>query len=668
MKLDKKQLASACSQEIAQAHGADGDELQANREKALDYYYCRPRGDEIPGRSAVISPDVSAMVEAVLSQCLDAFAADNPAEFEPLHEGDEIASQVESDVVNQVIMQDNPGYLIWQEAIKDGLLLRNGLVKVYVDETVDVTNKTFQGLTVAEVDQLMAQNRPGYTVEITSTDADADTVRVKFTATEQSLVVESVPPEDFLIQADYNSQSLEKCRFCAQKHYYTRSELLEMGYKKAEVEALPTSTMDTGAGSARNVGGYTRDMAAVTPDQDKIQVHECYIRIDVDGDGISELVRVMLAGDASSGVVLDSEEVPFAPFATGSPFINPHRWVGMSLFDKLKSSQDIKSASLRQWLDNANANNNRRMIALEGAVNMDDLLNSKPGGRIRVTQLDAVRPIEISDIGPSCQMLLDYQDRLRSEMGGAALDLASAEAQLVGSQVGSQGLDRAYSVKEQLAAMMCRNFAETLIRSTYLLVHQTLRTWYQMPIMAKVGDKWQQIQPSTWQPRSRLNVKIGLSAGERQRKSAALGQVLGYQMQIMQMGQAGVLADLSGVHNALMDWAKSAELDNPEQYFIDPASEEAQKAAQGQQQAQQQQAEEQKAMVQETLDIERGKVLADRDKTANETAWKYFDTYMDAIVEEMKLTGSASKDFQLAVLNAKAASIGSSGDTARDSD
>jgi len=342
--------------------------------------------------------------------------------------------------------------------------------------------------------------------------------------------------------------------------------------------------------------------------------------------------------------------------------------VGMSLFDKIKMTQDIKTAVTRQWLDNANANNNRRMVALEGAVNMDDLLNSKPGGRIRVTQLDAVRPIEISDIGPSCQMLLQYQDSVRSEMGGAALDLASAEAQMVGSQVGSQGLDRAYSVKEQLAAMMTRNFSETLIRSTYLLVHQCLREWYELPIMAKVGDKWQEISPQQWQPRTRINVKIGLSAGERQRKTMALGQVLQHQIQIMQMGQSGVLADLSGVHNALMDWCKSAELENPEQYFIDPASEAAQQAAQAASKSQQEQAAKQEAMVQETLDIERGKVVASKQKTEQDTAWKYFDTYMDAIVEEMKLTGQASRDFELAVINAKAASLTGSGGESRDSE
>lgn len=654
MKMTDQELAVICKQELSTAQGASGDEVSANRKQALDYYYCRPRGDEIPGRSQVISPDVSAMVEAVLSQSLDAFSGDNPAEFEPLSADDEDQAQVESDVVNQVIMQQNSGYLMWVESIKDGLLLRNGLVKTFVDETVDVTRKTYKGLSNIEVQQLLQQAKPGLTVEVVSTDEKTDTIKVKYTQTTQTLVVESVPPENFVVQADYNRHTLDKSRFCAERHYYTRSELVQMGFDKGKVADLPVSTEGLGS-NARNVGAGSNDQGAWTPDQDNIECWECYLRVDVDGDGISELCRILVAGEDNS-TVLEVIEVPFVPYATGSPFINPHRWIGMSLFDKIKPSQDVKTAISRQWLDNANANNNRRMVVLEGSCNMDDLLNSKPGGRIRVTQMDAVMPIEVSDIGPSCQMMLQYQDSVRSEVGGASLELASGEAQL-GSQVGSQGLDRAYSVKEQLAAMICRNFAETLIRHTYLLVHQTLRLYYQMPIMAKVGETWREVSPKQWPERTRLNVKLGLSAGERARKQASLGQVLQYQMAALDKGMGGVLTDLSGVHNAIMDWGKASGLENPEQYWIDPTSEAAQQAQQSQQKQAKEQQDKQDGMVQETLDIERGKVIADKQKAAQETAWKYFNSYLDALTEEMKVTGQATVEFELAVLNAKAATI-----------
>ena len=120
--------------QLRSATGWDEDEITKVREQALDYYFMRPRGDEVTGRSNVISGDLSAMVDAVLSQMLSAFETDNLVDFEADSAEDEDQAQLESDTVNHFVMKANNGYMAFLEAIKDALLERNGIIKIWDDE------------------------------------------------------------------------------------------------------------------------------------------------------------------------------------------------------------------------------------------------------------------------------------------------------------------------------------------------------------------------------------------------------------------------------------------------------------------------------------------------------------------------------------------------------
>ena len=138
---DKKHyLGQLVERELSQADG-QGDEIEANRKAALDYYLGRPRGDEVANRSGTISMDVADMINAVLAMLVPMLSTDAVVEFEPLGENDEAQAKAESDVVNTIIVEDNRGWVEIQEAIKDGLLLRNAVMKVTVAE-VDET-RTF---------------------------------------------------------------------------------------------------------------------------------------------------------------------------------------------------------------------------------------------------------------------------------------------------------------------------------------------------------------------------------------------------------------------------------------------------------------------------------------------------------------------------------------------
>lgn len=184
-----------------------------------------------------------------------------------------------------------------------------------------------------------------------------------------------------------------------------------------------------------------------------------------------------------------------------------------------------------------------------------------------------------NDTGASSQSMLDYMDKVRDQRAGAALSLQQPEEQQVRSNITAASADRQMSPGEMQAAMVARTLAETLIRSTFLLLHETLRTQFPEQMMLNRGGEWIPVSPQQWPKRTRVNVKVGLSPAERNRKANALATTVTQQMALFEKGGNGIVMNLNGLHRALLDWSKAVDLDNAEKYWVDPESEGSQQAA-----------------------------------------------------------------------------------------
>src|SRR5262249_55990842 len=74
-------------------------------------------------------------------------SGDEVVEFHPVGEKDVAAAEQETDYVNHMFMQKNPGFLILYSFIKDALLSKVGIVKVWWEEEEREQRETFYGLT-----------------------------------------------------------------------------------------------------------------------------------------------------------------------------------------------------------------------------------------------------------------------------------------------------------------------------------------------------------------------------------------------------------------------------------------------------------------------------------------------------------------------------------------
>jgi len=124
--------------------------LAEERADAMDYYLGNMRKD-MPaqeGRSRAVSTDVADTIEGLMPHLMDIFAgSDEVVRFEPVGPEDEAAAAQETDYVNHVFMQQNPGFMILYSFIKDALLSKVGVVKVWWEEREEESRETYYDLT-----------------------------------------------------------------------------------------------------------------------------------------------------------------------------------------------------------------------------------------------------------------------------------------------------------------------------------------------------------------------------------------------------------------------------------------------------------------------------------------------------------------------------------------
>lgn len=622
---------------------------QGMRQTALAYYDgVLPANDDKNGdahRSAV-SMDVADMVEAVYAQMAPSIEEAGGIEFEAVSAEDEPEAARETAIVRAMLMEGHAsegGFVSLTESIKDSLLMRTGTLALYVDRTETRTPERWEDVSADGIDEIIATSGPDERIEgltITASEREEgeegaevegsyvlDFVRV---TVDKRLTMSAIAPENF-VTSSLSERDPNKSRFCADRIVTTRAQLIARGFDAKEVAKLKRHDPTTYELYLQRHTETTLPEDAAQTSTETVEVWRCYAMLGEREDSPrAERFRVYYSRD-NKAVVGEPEKVGRVCYAVGNVILFPHRFDGVSLFDKLGEVQVLKSLALRNWVENLNKVNRPRLGVDESLANLDDAMDATKDV-IRMYGANGIIPVPVLDAGPSVQAFLNYQDQCRSERGGASLDMQTSSAQIATNQTAS-GIERQYSVKEQLAAAMARTFAETAMRSAFQIAHYLLRTSWGTPIKAKLGGEWQEVDPTQWRPRSGVVVRTGESATQRAKKSIALTQVMQAQAGMMSQGLGGIMTDESKMFNAATDWITAQQLRSPERYLIDPSSKQAQQARQGKQQQQQ-------ASMQAQGDAARATLMLEKYKVDVKALTDTLSDMVKAAVEEAKLTMS----------------------------
>jgi len=254
--MDENKLKAIIDSEIWSSLGYIQSETTGERQKALEYYLRRPYGNEVEGKSQIVTGEVAEAVDGALPQLIRIFtSSDNIVEFTPVHEGDQELADGATTYVNHVFYKDNDGFHVLHNWFKDALLEKVGVVKVYWDDETNITKESYKGLTDDELALIMQDQEVDLVSheEVVSIEKIIDpitgletehnnithNVKVRKTVRNGTVRVENVPPEEFLISK--RARNIQESGFCAHRKMITRSELIAMGFEPKILEGLNTA-------------------------------------------------------------------------------------------------------------------------------------------------------------------------------------------------------------------------------------------------------------------------------------------------------------------------------------------------------------------------------------------------------------------------------------------
>ena len=571
---------------------AQNDELVQTKRTAMGYYAGElPAPSGIMGRSAVVSTDVADACEWLLPNIVESLTG-KAVKFQPMSAQDEDQSELETDITHHCFSEDNNGYLNLYEAVKDALLTGVGIWKIYFDATPERVVERYAGIDENQLQALLGDPM----IEVTSverSETDGTSVTAARITRQGRVMVEAVPAEEFRVNDDADSLDLTDARFVAHTTRRTASDLLRAGYDPDVIADAQQGYLD------RTVGDETHSGLDIDESQKLIVVTEAFLSMDINEDGISELCKVTCIGESEIDAILDIEEIVEIPFVAMSATPMPHQFLGLSVFERLKQVQDIKTAVLRSTLDSFYQSVNRIKVVQEGQVNIDDLLVNRPGGIIRAKGHNAVTELGGTFFGGEALQLLQYADVQKEARVGVSPDMAG-QSNLVNNE-SAHGVERMMSAKEMLVNLMVRSIAETGVRPAYKMIRDLMVRFQNGMVPYKFKGNWMNVDPSTWGERSRMMVTVGAGAGDSQKKLMALQTLFQTQMQFKQMPD-NVMVDTKQLFNSLDDMVELADLGEAEKYFMNPDTQEGQMFAQNK--AQQDQAAQQEMMQKEQMQIQ----------------------------------------------------------------
>lgn len=579
--MDINKLKSIIESEIDDSIGYVETDTVAERQQALEYYLREPYGNEVEGKSQIVTGEVAEVVDGALPQLIRVFTStDGVVEFQPVNDGDEPFAQQATEYCNWVFYRDNDGFLILHNWFKDALLQKTGVVKAYWDEKIDVTKEKYESLSDDDLVMLLQDDELEVVEQETEEEIDEITdpitgqvfqnvkrehyVKVKRTKKEGRVVVENVPPEEFLISK--RARTVQDSPFVAHRRMMTRSELVAMGFKKDIVDSLESG--DTLEFSPDRIARYSQSeqpnsMGSQDQSMEVVEVYECYIKVDYNNDGIAELRRIVYA----SNEILEDDECDYIPFHSLCPIPIPHKFYGQSLADRALDLQLIKSTVLRQMLDNLYLTNNYRVGAVEGQVNLDDLLTSTAGGVVRMKNPNAIVPLTVQPTTAGSFPMLEYLDGVQARRTGVSDSQNGIDPNILQNVTAAavSAMSQASAGKLELIA---RIFAETGVKSLFKGILQLLCKYQDKERLVRINGKFVPFNPREWNDQYNVSINVGLGTGTRQEQLATMQMILQKQEQIIQTyGLSNPLVNLMQYRNTLAKFINMAGFKDAAQFM-----------------------------------------------------------------------------------------------------
>jgi hypothetical protein len=573
---DENLLIAAIEQHESQAelHGSLSDE----RVRALEYYRGEPMGNEVPGRSQVVSRDVFDAVEWIKPDLCEIFCGgDEVVAFSPRGPEDVKGAEQETDFVGHVITQRNDWFSVFYGWAHDALAQKVGYVKAYWDDSEDVTKERYENKSEEEYQYLM-QNPELELVskeeKLLGFDPVGQAVIKSYTCTFKRVKgrdvvrIENVPPENVRVAQNCRTLSLQDPRMPFVEHVEkkTISELRAEGFDVPD-DISDDSSPGEWEGTVRDRYQPFMETEGDSPDpaMREVTVRECWIRFDEDGDGIAELRNVILVGKT----ILKDEEDDTVGLVALCPNPQPHQHHGYSLADAVMDLQEIKTALWRTAIDAQFLANNGRHAVDPDNVNLDDMMDSRVGGLVRVSgdPRASIMPLTHPTTGEIAIPMLEYTDKIGMKRTGVNEQTQGLDSNSINKNTPYATTAALMSAAQKRIRFIARIFAETGVKNLFQVVHALTLKHARKEEIVQLRNEFVVVDPRQWVKRMDMTVSVGLGTGDKPQQIAFLEKVFQIQGAVGPHG----LSSPPKVYNTLAKLTRAAGFKDPSEFWDDPS-------------------------------------------------------------------------------------------------
>tara|TARA_R110002167_G_scaffold224988_4_gene430359 strand:- start:231 stop:2405 length:2175 start_codon:yes stop_codon:yes gene_type:complete len=568
-------------------------DLSSRRENATYEFNMTPLGDLKPqGVSKIVSSDTTEVIESYTALTTKLLLDNNKlANFVPrsARPRDIHQAKVASDIVNYCIFNKNDGWKTINTWVKSAYLYGNGTLSWSWAESFEYEMEEYDQINETVLDELLSDPLVEIVGDLEVIENYEEgpqeqlyqNVRLRRKVDNSKVVLEAIPPEAFLINKD--AKSIQDATFVAKVVELSYSEIRQMfpSFKKDLSEIGENAEVGRGMSWSQEISSRKESVgidnwllneAADESDEANtvLEVIECWIRTDRDGDGIAELKHVIKAGDD----ILQEDDVSYIPVADLNPVEIPHEYHGLSLADMVRPQMQATTAILRGFVENVYFGNYGRTLADPNVVDFSALQNPVPKQVIATNgpAVNSVQQLGPDPISPGTQGMLEYLQLQKEQSTGlskAAMGLNDALYVSGNSEAKIAGAQNSAQIRIEHIA---RRFMETGFKDLCRGLLKEMKQNIKEDMMYKTDKGYASISPSDLQMiPSNLDLDIQANLGENSNSNM--------QMKLQQMGEliplmaqdptARKYISKDAAFNLGVKMVNSMGLD-PLDYFVDP--------------------------------------------------------------------------------------------------
>ncbi|VTU37057.1 portal protein [Variovorax sp. PBL-E5] len=603
---DETLLALLMRQESSSADFVWGT-LAHERRRAMREYFRRPYGNEEEGWSHTVTSEVQDTVEWILPDLLKMFLSNERAvEFEPTQAAEAEGAEQATDTCNYVFKKQNNGFLVLYTAFKDALTVKNGCIHWRKETKRAKSVIRLDGVSSPEILQMLMQQHGADTIErqqaVQGPLIDPESglpvidpatgqpvmqtlmnVRLSKVVERKTIKVEAFDPNYLRVQRNWTTPLLADCPYVARDMEVSLSDLHEMGFTDVTAEELaasqmPESTSDAGD-QRHNRRGETNDTdpnnTQIASDDETLTegwLRMEWVLVDYDGDGVAERRCIYRLKD----LILSNEECDEVPIATGSPILVPHTFDGMSVAEMMSDLQKIKTDLTRAVLDNATlANNPRKTVLMDGdepLADIDDLLDGRPGGLIRVKNQNALGGDATPFVGGQMFPLLEYIDTMGEKRTGVNKSQQGQDPNALRQDRTAAEAVMLNGAAAKRIELIGRILGEILVVPTFKGINHLLTEGDMEPIAYRLRGKFVECDPNDWRDGYEMTCNVGLGTGDEEKLVAVLGSVANLQMQLAPSPLGEMMVTPQQIYKTHAKLIQLGGIKNVDDYLTDPGN------------------------------------------------------------------------------------------------